>query len=652
MPRRTHDDELESGSINLLPDEMRSAEEKDRISSRSNESPYQLRAPKRERKRRRFFTWLPFFGGEHWESGGRDVAHARVASQAAETARVSIPTQGRPEDLQQPLERTSKASPIVPIYDERIGSVSPKSLKGFKTGFSFSGLFSWFGVRGKRTRAPAVIRTETPPVQTPDFPSRHYSLQEEHKKIERTPVVGPAPPPVVPSAARPDDMGLRTGGMMATMPQKPAAASTMKAPKLRRGFRWPRWLDIFYLIELMTAPGPHRATRPQQPQQMEPPRMPSIATTPASKAPVTNAAPFSPPAPVAPGIGASAPMRPIISVPEPRRKKPRKPFSLFRWLNIFAWFRTGPKRPKAPMPAFIRPAAASHPSASPARITPELSPLPAASQPTPSVPPSAPVPELRPVVPLDAARPVPEPSRQSFAGASPITPITPEPERGRQGGSAKTEKPRTGFHVPGKLNLEELSMQFKDVNLIPGEYTIRRWRSIIRSLVMAVAGVAALAAISYALLNMEESRIKSRSAQIDLEIQKFKNDILFYKQQEPVMTSVSSRIELVKQLLGTHIYWTNFFAMLEKYTLPEVHYDGISATPTGKLSLSAHGTNFETVSKALRLLSSPAAAEFVSTVSITGAHQASNAEGETQVDFVIELSLNPDLFYYRDGQAE
>ncbi|MDP2816365.1 MAG: hypothetical protein Q8O19_06775 [Rectinemataceae bacterium] len=271
----------------------------------------------------------------------------------------------------------------------------------------------------------------------------------------------------------------------------------------------------------------------------------------------------------------------------------------------------------------------------------------------PSIVPIAPSPE-RAAMPMDSLHQVSQmvtPKPHAPFSPSPITPIASEPHgKEHRDKEHRAKQQGVGLHLPGKLDLAELAMQFKDVNLIPGEFSLRSWRSIIQSLVLSVVAVVAVSAISYALLNVQEGRITSRTAQIDADILKFKNDILFYKKQEPIMTSIGTRIELVKQLLGTHIYWTNFFTLLEKYTLPDVNYDGISATPSGKLSLSAHGTNFETVSKVLRLLSSPDAAEFVSSVAITGAHQAIASDGATRVDFVIELTLNPNLFYYRDGQ--
>lgn len=668
MPRKEHDEELESGSINLLPDEMRSAEYKDRVSSRSNEAPYQLRAPKKERKRRRFFTWLPFFGGEHWESPGAAAAKGHATPSEAEAAHI-IATESRPEEPWKPVSGMG-ASPIVPISDEKSGSVSPKAGKAFKKGFGFPGLPSWLG--GKKKIAipvPSGVQFGSLREHKAAMPSRHYSLlAEEQKRTGQAPAFVPAPvaPSGMPMISATDDMGNRP---VTAMPERPAALK-LKEKRPRRGIRWPRWLDIFYLIELIATPGPRHALRASHVprpktdkgfEKTEPPRMPmsSIATT--TPLMHENAQGSGLIRPVVPTVVSSQPagrstplpMRQITPAPLPSKKKEKRAFSFsfLRWLNFFAWFRSQPKPKKITMPESPRQAPVV-----PRPMPPEAISITSSPRPVQAVVPPVPIPEPRPVVQMDAARPATPPVSTSLppspASRPIITPITPEPERLRRGEPMKHGKPQTGLHVPGKSGLDELAMQFKDVNLIPGEYTLRGWRFISQSLVMAIVAVGVLTAVGYVLLNMEETRIKNRSAQIDTEIQKFKNDILFYQKQEPVMTSIGTRIDLVKKLLGTHIYWTNFLSMLEKYTLPDVYYDGISATPSGKLSLSAHGSNFETVTKALQLLSSPVASEFVNSVSITGAHQVLGAEGASRVDFVIELTLNSDLFYYHDGQEE
>ena len=80
--------------------------------------------------------------------------------------------------------------------------------------------------------------------------------------------------------------------------------------------------------------------------------------------------------------------------------------------------------------------------------------------------------------------------------------------------------------------------------------------------------------------------------------------------------------------------------------MPDVYYDGLQAGTGGSISLSAHGSSYETVAQQLLLLESDQAQEFATEVSITGAQLAESADGGQEVNFAIQLTLNPDLYYY------
>lgn len=229
-----------------------------------------------------------------------------------------------------------------------------------------------------------------------------------------------------------------------------------------------------------------------------------------------------------------------------------------------------------------------------------------------------------------------------------MQPIT--PEGGDSAGKGKPPKgPKlTGLHMPAKFSFEAPD-GLREVNLIPGDFSLKSWKQIGQLMILIVVAVGAVTGIAYALLNAWETQVTNRTAEIDSEIQKFTTDIQVFRNEEPRMTAIGTRIELINQLLARHIYWTQFLALLEKYTLPDVYYDGVSATTNGTLSLSAHGSSFETVTRALLLLSSEDAQEFVSSVSVGGANRADSAEGIPRVDFIIDLTLNPNLFFYHDA---
>ncbi|OGY88557.1 MAG: hypothetical protein A2677_00295 [Candidatus Komeilibacteria bacterium RIFCSPHIGHO2_01_FULL_52_14] len=277
-------------------------------------------------------------------------------------------------------------------------------------------------------------------------------------------------------------------------------------------------------------------------------------------------------------------------------------------------------------------------------------------RPVPMQEPSFPAPPAPPVRTAVPQTPVPIPSAVEMSTMKPLpksidsmrtTPVPiPVPP-------AKKEKTRRGtFHVPGKVDFTNLVSEARIVNLIPGQWALRKWPHI-----WAVMGGAVLAALGvitlvYGGLSLWQMQLEQRTAAIDQQIEKFRRDIQVYETQEPQMTSIGERINIIRDLLGQHIYWTNFFALLEKYTLPDVYYDGVAATTIGGLSLSSHASSYESITKLLKLLNSPDSQEFVTKATVSGAQQVVGEDNETQVAFTLELTLNPKLFYYHGASQE
>ena len=260
---------------------------------------------------------------------------------------------------------------------------------------------------------------------------------------------------------------------------------------------------------------------------------------------------------------------------------------------------------------------------------------------------------------------MPEPTGLHVAGLTPaVAPVPPKAPPRRSDGivpiadvsdihNEKSKKQqedlRKFFHIPTKTHFPDETRAAREVNLIPGDLTARSWKKLGQLLGIACMGTLVFVAIINSILYFWKSQIETRTAIIDNEIQKFKNDILVYRSQEPEMTAIGRKVDLVNALLGQHIYWTNFFSLLEKYTLPDVFYSGISATTNGTLSLDAQGADFETVSRLVRLLNSDEAKEFVTAASIFGAQRITASDEEPRVQFTLELTLNSDLFYYDGG---
>lgn len=202
------------------------------------------------------------------------------------------------------------------------------------------------------------------------------------------------------------------------------------------------------------------------------------------------------------------------------------------------------------------------------------------------------------------------------------------------------------LHVPEKTDTPGNLPEGSTVNLIPGHSSLRSWRRIGLLCLSAAVMAAVFIGIMYGLLQFWQTQIESQVTTIDREIEGFNNKITVYKNFSVEMSEVGKQIALVDQMLNRHVYWTHFFALLEKYTLQDVYYDGLSAGMNGNITLSAHGRSYQTVSQQLLLLLSDEAKEFALEARSTSASLSSTAKGGEQVDFSIQLTLNPKLFFY------
>lgn len=197
------------------------------------------------------------------------------------------------------------------------------------------------------------------------------------------------------------------------------------------------------------------------------------------------------------------------------------------------------------------------------------------------------------------------------------------------------------FHQPDLLRKNGLMGEIGNVDLIPQAAKMRSWRQI--NGLLSLAGVASLIIIGVfygALVLQEQAIIKEQKLQQTamLEVEK---KVLNFNDLNKNIKVLGEEINLVQEALNKHIYWTKFFTLLEKYTLPEVYYSGLSAGNNGALTLGATTNNYEAVARQLKVLQSEEAKEFVTSVSISGARKDNN-----DVGFSINLVLNPDLFYY------
>ncbi len=185
------------------------------------------------------------------------------------------------------------------------------------------------------------------------------------------------------------------------------------------------------------------------------------------------------------------------------------------------------------------------------------------------------------------------------------------------------------------------------------------WKKNIRSLLLASLSSAGLIAALLVLMlvwgqiKIREgkdliSKLEIISGQIDGKEKQMADVFLF---QEKLM--------IEKQLVDSHIYWTDFFKFLESVTLPNVYFSKFSGGVDGKYKLSASAPDFAIIEKQVGILK---ANPYVRKASVTGgkityikpnpilASSTALVAPKTTISFTLELEVDPKLFY--DYQPE
>lgn len=143
-----------------------------------------------------------------------------------------------------------------------------------------------------------------------------------------------------------------------------------------------------------------------------------------------------------------------------------------------------------------------------------------------------------------------------------------------------------------------------------------------------------------------------------IEITRLETEIAKYSTLQTDINAANAKVVAIDDLLNQHVYWTNFFALLEHYTLPNVQYITFSGNVEGNVTLQAVTTDFASVSRQVEVFRD--ATEFITNISVSTATRTS-VQGSTDettssetdaalpsstVEFAISASVNPDIFLY------
>lgn len=206
---------------------------------------------------------------------------------------------------------------------------------------------------------------------------------------------------------------------------------------------------------------------------------------------------------------------------------------------------------------------------------------------------------------------------------------------------ATAEKIDGQFHQPEKTMHARFIDTAEGVDLVPSSSKLKTWKQITSFSLFALLGAVGVVVVFYFGFLTMSARLSSSENTTAKNITEIENKLLGFEAISQEINSVGKEVQIIYDALAKHVYWTQFFALLEKYTLANVTYGSFAAGGNSALTLDATAPDYYTVARQLKVLQDEQAKEFVSGVDISSATLS-----DTGVNFTIELTLNQDLFYY------
>ncbi len=215
------------------------------------------------------------------------------------------------------------------------------------------------------------------------------------------------------------------------------------------------------------------------------------------------------------------------------------------------------------------------------------------------------------------------------------------------GDKDKAEKEPATAGPGGKVELVERKKAVFDINLIPKELAGQEQFELPKKLFLS--GLVVFIAIlivggAYLGFTWYQLKINREIGALKTEIKTIEDQIAEQEKSKLAAIDLQQRLNLIKDLLNKHVYWTKFFEQLEKYTIDEVYYANFSMAGTEKVTLAAVGKDYESVAK--QLVAFQQAKDFITQVDINSASAEVNEEGGyNRVSFNIDLVFLPEVFY-------
>lgn len=189
------------------------------------------------------------------------------------------------------------------------------------------------------------------------------------------------------------------------------------------------------------------------------------------------------------------------------------------------------------------------------------------------------------------------------------------------------------------LNPEVLTTKEVDVNLIPAGFHLLPNKTIYTRLILSALAALLLVGLGLGGALLYGQKFKKQEKAVELELVGSQERFQALKIRERELTALNDRLFLIKDLFNQHIYWTKFFGILEKVTIPEVYYTNINAALDGSISLTATAESY--LALARQYLAYQQATDVIKEVSVSGIN---GDPLDNQVNFTVELFFVPEAY--------
>ena len=163
---------------------------------------------------------------------------------------------------------------------------------------------------------------------------------------------------------------------------------------------------------------------------------------------------------------------------------------------------------------------------------------------------------------------------------------------------------------------EEISRGF-GVSLMPRQTMIisRVVRSRLLFLIVAVIVLLVIFFISRLYGNFHFSKLESQVEHLKREIVLLEAQSTPFLENRDAIVILTNKATTVKKVLNNHIYWTNFFNLLEVHTVPDVYFGDFSASAGESVRLMATSRNL--ISLARQIVAFNNASDFIKEVEVS-----------------------------------